>query len=173
MIVPRTWFAARATFALLTLVVVCGSCDARSRMWKAQVEQRGDLPCFTVEDDETGGSARARFISVSEIDSRGAEKQVAWMVSAPGTASLPLSSGKCLEYAAVIPDATINTPAQPLQLGRHYEVFINADLENGDNRRYRANFCLTGGGSRQVHVHTVEWDEQAGERRWDACHIPE
>src|SRR5690606_38627928 len=115
---PRTWFAVRAIFALLTLAVVCGSCDARSRMWKVQVEQRGDLPCFTVEDDETGGTARARFVSVSEIDSRGAEKQVAWRVSASGTARLPLSSGKCLEYAAAIPDATVNTPAQPLQPGR-------------------------------------------------------
>lgn len=37
--------------------------------------------------------------------------------------------------------------------------------ESGDNRRYRASFCLTGAGREQVQVRPVEWDEQTGERR--------
>lgn len=145
------------------------------RCGRGRSSRREICPVFSVENSKEAKRTppEVAFLSVAEIDGRGAEKRVMWMVSTTSSADVVLPPDEGIAYASVIPGATVNSPALELEAGKRYEVFINSDIGEGgsrENRRYRAHFCLTIEATR-LQVRQVQWDEKAGRHRWDVCGI--
>ena len=83
-----------------------------------------------------------------------------------------LSTDTCIPYG--VTGDSIRTIGEiiPVQAGKRYSVFINADIrrdEGWQNRRYQGDFCVFLDEARRVVIHDVKWDPRAGRRDWSAC----
>lgn len=174
-ITNRTFFVSAAAL----LMSISGTACALTKMWRAEVRQSGQVPCFSIESsrDTRRLPTTLAAISVHELDQREVPSRAVWElgVQVGGEGEPPrLSPDACLAYGAQPQAMTARTLPAALELGKRYQVSMNTDLGDGpssENRRYRAYFCLTRQGD-QVLVHDVKWDERAGQRRWGVCDLP-
>lgn len=159
----------------MTLLLAATGCDARQRMWKGEVRQLDDLPCFSMPKTWDAKPTQVAAIMVSEIDERGAVLQTAWdgdfTRSAPPVVMTP---DNCIIYGFSGNSSRSIGPVLPLQPGKRYTVSINSSVPRGsewENRSYRAHFCMLPDAASGMVVHDVKWDKQAGKRNWNACGI--
>lgn len=157
------------------LLVFASGCMARQRSWDGDVRRSPDgRVCFSIENDSVLDSdvVRVAAIIVSELDERERVSRTTW--TADFTRSNPpamLSAGTCIPYAT---HDSVRTVGQviPVEPGRRYSVFINADIKNGadwDNRGYGAFFCISEDSMQRRVIHEVHWNEATERRHWDVC----
>lgn len=130
----------------LLLALLSGAC-AGSRMGEAQVRLLQGAPCFGVTADEAAAAPALVLNAVLVHDLAMQPPRQVWsLLVRPQAATLSLGAAACVQYGQV-PTGYDGEPAQPLQAGHAYEVYLNAAPERGPRVRqgYNARFCVQGG----------------------------
>lgn len=130
----------------LLLALLSGAC-AGSRMGEADVRVQPGGPCFGVTADEAAAAPALALNALLVHDLAVQPPRQVWsLLVRPQAAALPLGGAACVPYGQV-PAGYDGEPAQPLQAGHAYEVYLNAAPERGPRVRqgYNARFCVQSG----------------------------
>jgi len=155
-----------AALVLVSVSVLLGGCIGGPRMYKAQVRQEGNLPCFSVEDNRETRKSPPEIAVIGVSVYRQGVAQNVWLRNyPPEEPAFTLSPQQCVPYGE-------DGQALPIETGERYTVSINSFIgKRGEwhNRAYSAYFCVTADQHGKTTVHQVVWNEDKGGYDWSIC----
>lgn len=149
------------------------SCGQSSGQYQdAQVQQSGEVPCFSVADTRETRRSPPILAVVSVYQRVAGRQQMVWSFDATKSDDdVRLSPDNCIPYGRSSQGAS-SAQVADLQAGVEYTVTINSHMPDDNrrsNRRYKGYFCLTKEASRKTVIHQVKWDKRKGVFGWAVC----
>ena len=163
-------------FFLVSALPLVGSCtQPRETYQQAEVRMENAQPCFSINDTHEARTSPPEIASVTVRKHGSSQSDIVWGVDL--TAATPhfrLAPDQCIRYAAEIPDAIEVKAPEPLKIGEHYSVSINAFIESPQgkpdeiqNRRYLRDFCLSR--SANASLEAIFVPRRSGKPAWEVC----
>lgn len=160
--------------SILLATSASASCGQSSGQYQdAQIQQSGEVPCFSVADNrETRGSPPILAV-VSVYQRIAGRQQMVWSFDATKSdGDERLSPDNCIPYGRSLQASASRAQEVDLQTGVEYTVTINSHMPDDNkrsNRRYRGYFCLTKEASGKALIHQVKWDKRKEILGWGVC----
>lgn len=164
---------------LVSALPLVGSCtQPRDTYQPAQIRIVSAQPCFTINDTEEARKSPPEIASVTVSKHNMGNSDMVWGVDLTAvTPHFILAPDQCMQYAAKIPDAVDVKAPEPLKLGEHYSVSINAFIKSPEgkpgkvqNRRYLRDFCLSRAPDGSLEVIFIPG--RSGKPTWEICTPP-
>lgn len=132
-------------------------------------------PCFSINDTQESRTSPPEIASVTVRRHNASNSDLVWAVDLTAlTPHLRLAPDQCMQYSAKIPEAIEVKAPEPLRLGGHYSVSINAFLtappgkpDKLQNRRYLRDFCLSLASDGSIEAIYVP--RRSGKPNWELC----
>jgi len=152
-------------FASLITVLATG-CLEKKMYYPAQVKEKDGLPCFSVEDAKETRKNTPVISTITVFEYGNKAEESIWLRMFPATETrVTLSPDQCIPYGD-------DGKAPSLEAGKHYYVFLNADIPKGkdwESRRYGGYFCISNDQSGKAIIHPVVWNDSKDGYDWSVC----
>jgi len=130
-------------------------------MGDAEVRDDNGIPCFTITKDEEKRSGIPALGAIAVDDTTTKPSNHIWSFSfKPFGKTRPIASSGCIRYGETPDGAETEKVAEHLQVGRIYEVFLNASSPDPHDPTfgYNAKFCLLSQPNGPAKVYQITYD---------------